>query len=485
MLNIKNMKKTILLFISFASFISFVYAQNITDNGSKTYIPILKGSKSLSTHFYSENNLSEKNKDMIKASTLICKYDSIYGYSQDSATHQWVVYARNKYTYDANNNQTNELGQQWFVNKWWNYFQYTYVYDLDNNMINETDLYYTDTTNICDNDYSLNRICTYDTNNNMTDSINQRWNYTSNSWANSTKYTFTYDTNINMIKKLYQLSSGGVGWINDRQWTYTYNSHNDIKSELQSYFDGSTWNSSNQILYTYDIYYNMIKALEKVINGSWVNSYQTIWTYDTNNNIISQLYQYWNGNSWENNIICSCTYDLNNNRTSVFQQNWNGSAWENAFITYYTYNTNNNLIGEYRQSWVSGAWENWCEFIWTICGDNNNCMRTQNFNYWDNNSWVKNDSLITFCIPYTGIADEPQAKISEFEIFPNPANTSLTIESQQKSVIEIFNIEGQIIKAFNNADKETIIDISNLSSGVYIIKAKTDRGVAIKKFIKQ
>jgi len=70
-------------------------------------------------------------------------------------------------------------------------------------------------------------------------------------------------------------------------------------------------------------------------------------------------------------------------------------------------------------------------------------------------------------------------------IYPNPATDNLTIETHDKATIEILNIEGEIIKTVKNNGKETAIDLRNLSSGIYIIKAKTERGVAVKKFIKE
>jgi hypothetical protein len=46
-------------------------------------------------------------------------------------------------------------------------------------------------------------------------------------------------------------------------------------------------------------------------------------------------------------------------------------------------------------------------------------------------------------------------------------------------------MDGKIIKSIKTEGKETTIDVSNLSSGLYIIKSKTVRGVAVKKFIKK
>jgi len=51
--------------------------------------------------------------------------------------------------------------------------------------------------------------------------------------------------------------------------------------------------------------------------------------------------------------------------------------------------------------------------------------------------------------------------------------------------VEILNIEGQIFKRLTTQDIHNTVDISNLPAGMYIIKFKTEEGIAVKKFIKQ
>lgn len=70
-------------------------------------------------------------------------------------------------------------------------------------------------------------------------------------------------------------------------------------------------------------------------------------------------------------------------------------------------------------------------------------------------------------------------------IYPNPATNKLTIEIQQRFEIEILNSVGQIISTIYSNDKKMTIDIGNLSNGVYIIRARTDKGIVTKKIIKQ
>jgi len=70
-------------------------------------------------------------------------------------------------------------------------------------------------------------------------------------------------------------------------------------------------------------------------------------------------------------------------------------------------------------------------------------------------------------------------------VFPNPAAEKLTIECTGQSEIEIFNIEGQLLKRLTTSDISTTVDLSDLSGGIYIIKARNRKGIAIKKLIKQ
>jgi len=72
-----------------------------------------------------------------------------------------------------------------------------------------------------------------------------------------------------------------------------------------------------------------------------------------------------------------------------------------------------------------------------------------------------------------------------FSISPNPATNNITIETKQKSELEITNINGQIIEKMKIKDNKTDIDISDFASGVYIIRAQTDSGITTKKFIKE
>ena len=99
---------------------------------------------------------------------------------------------------------------------------------------------------------------------------------------------------------------------------------------------------------------------------------------------------------------------------------------------------------------------------------------------------VKGVGISVRCIKDSLISQINEDNVKkQLQFFPNPAINYLTIRITQKSLIEILNIEGQIINVIKCESEETSIDVSNLSSGIYIIKAKTDNGTVIKKFIKE
>lgn len=75
--------------------------------------------------------------------------------------------------------------------------------------------------------------------------------------------------------------------------------------------------------------------------------------------------------------------------------------------------------------------------------------------------------------------------LASVAIYPNPASYTITIESPQPAVIEILNIQGQLIKTLATTGNKTNIDVSALPSGVYVVEVKTEKGVEVKKFIKE
>jgi hypothetical protein len=69
-------------------------------------------------------------------------------------------------------------------------------------------------------------------------------------------------------------------------------------------------------------------------------------------------------------------------------------------------------------------------------------------------------------------------------VYPNPAKDIVTIQSSFKvREIEIHNALGQVVLRKQGSQNIETIDVSNLQSGTYIVRIKTQRGFANKKIL--
>jgi hypothetical protein len=78
-------------------------------------------------------------------------------------------------------------------------------------------------------------------------------------------------------------------------------------------------------------------------------------------------------------------------------------------------------------------------------------------------------------------------KESVFHISPNPASTQITINTlgiSSKFQFSIFNLNGKELMQRYITEPITVIDISDLQSGVYFVRFTGERTVGVEKFIK-
>ncbi len=79
------------------------------------------------------------------------------------------------------------------------------------------------------------------------------------------------------------------------------------------------------------------------------------------------------------------------------------------------------------------------------------------------------------------------ASTIDFSVYPNPANDLVTISNTTNAIIsnvEMTDLNGRIVKNTSLNATEGQINISDLSSGVYLMKVSSDQGSTTKKIIK-
>ena len=72
----------------------------------------------------------------------------------------------------------------------------------------------------------------------------------------------------------------------------------------------------------------------------------------------------------------------------------------------------------------------------------------------------------------------------ELAVFPNPVKDVLTI-NYDKAIrqIDVYDVFGKLVKTFKTVSNS--INLSELSSGVYMLNMQTEDGLVIKKIVKE
>jgi hypothetical protein len=133
-------------------------------------------------------------------------------------------------------------------------------------------------------------------------------------------------------------------------------------------------------------------------------------------------------------------------------------------------------------SWSSGGWvfESDSVYSWTQYRWYANDLGEVGYYYADSKKDGGGFSFFT-SETYVGIQDVTSK--SEFSIYPNPAQESISIESNEQIVkVEILDLSGKLRQVTNN---KSCIDISMLSPGMYFVNTYSKRGHSTNTFIKQ
>lgn len=103
-----------------------------------------------------------------------------------------------------------------------------------------------------------------------------------------------------------------------------------------------------------------------------------------------------------------------------------------------------------------------------------------------NANWVK-DSSTTFnkYCRVLGIENSIYSDNTSVNIFPNPANDNITIglEDAFSGTVSIVDLNGNVVKKESIDGKSTQIAVSDLTSGVYIVKILSNKGLMVKQLL--
>jgi len=236
------------------------------------------------------NNSTTNPFNVLNPKSTVYLLDSFYIWQYDSLTATWntTLYGKTKdFLYNSNNDVTSETDYQLNGSTWTKLAIITYTYNLNNKISNELWQFWNGSSWTNDMEY----IFVYNSNNQCTSDTIKIWS--SGAWAENMAYTMTYTGN-NMTSEIGK-EWNGTTWINETQFTYTYNNSNECTGNLQQTWSGTAWVNANQNTYTYNSSGDQIGAVEKKWSGTaWVNSSNTIFYYNANNSMIASATRDWN-----------------------------------------------------------------------------------------------------------------------------------------------------------------------------------------------
>ncbi|TXD47227.1 T9SS type A sorting domain-containing protein [Polaribacter sp. IC073] len=93
------------------------------------------------------------------------------------------------------------------------------------------------------------------------------------------------------------------------------------------------------------------------------------------------------------------------------------------------------------------------------------------------------DNIYLYTAATAGVDNNTLASVS---LYPNPSTNFLNISSDKRiEKASIYNILGKLVQTISVDDTSKIINVSNLSAGIYLIKYTVEDAVGTAKFIKQ
>lgn len=208
---------------------------------------------------------------------------------------------------------------------------------------------------------------------------------------------------------------------------------------------------------------------------------------------IGNYIQRWDGNNWSDVGGGVMGLGMGNGQIHKLQ------VFESKLFAFGVFEVAGGVSAKYVASWDG---TDWCGY-----GDNldniplTSCVYNDSL-YMGGAFWTINGDSIKSVAKFIGVSadtcgnttgvNETEAVAFDFNLYPNPTNSSITLAfetNSEKASFSIMNYSGQVV--MKKEDLKTIkgknefkIDLNDLSNGIYLIQVQTGSGITSKKIIK-
>ncbi len=145
-------------------------------------------------------------------------------------------------------------------------------------------------------------------------------------------------------------------WEIDSKVTMTYNAKGLMTEEMTQLYEQNTYVNYERYLYTYDTNDSLIKDEYQYFENGWLPDNQYLFTYGPFGKTSSQ-YQYFT-TTWQNSSQTTAHYTAAGKPDTMTVQDWDGATgWVNYYRLISSYNGLNVLTEERYETWNDVAWE--------------------------------------------------------------------------------------------------------------------------------
>jgi len=330
-----------------------------------------------------------------------------------------------------------------------------FVYDIENNLLEETswqDDFFFQISG------AKRYLRTYDNEGNVLTQIEQLLENAN--WVNYTRENYTYDSN-NLLLILNYSTWQNNAWVVGLTVYYSYNLNGQILTILRntsrSFY---TYNDQNKLDTITSQYY---------ANGIWTNNQRSVYSYNSipGGNTITRLQLIWSGSNWDNFTKRTETFDNNGNLALYIWETWqNGTIWELNTRRSWVYDNNQNPVYLLQEWWTDSAWVNSGQTNFEYDSDAD--IVFSQTDYWLDDVWAKRN---TYHYYYYSPVSTHTPSAANFTIFPNPASTSVTLESEGLTHINLFDQQGRLVRSQGlQGQAQETLQLGNLPTGNYLLQ---------------
>jgi hypothetical protein len=367
-------------------------------------------------------------------------------YTWHSSDSSWLPEQFNNFAYDQNHNQIYSASYIWDapLNLWQNIDAAGYIY-------NHNKLYQTlqgrYTNGVLYDAYKNSY--TFDTAGNVLTDTTIAWNEPQQIWVNSGYTTYQYNAANKAILELERgFNSGTNSYYIDYIDSSIYDNHNYLVQEFSSDYESDPANIIYWDVYTNDSNGNNIRDIGYDWNQTsqnWEYYHKDSFQYNSENQLTTQIIQYWDSTYWLNSSYNENQYDNNTNGHSSTENSyrWYNNSWLLRIRSSYQYDEHGNNIFRLNQTNQD-------------VGDTLNITGLRYYYYYE--------SLDPSDIQFGN---------SDINIYPNPVSSVLYIalpEIYSNLSYAVYDILGREMIGGNFTSNNYGIDITGYSDGIYVLK---------------